>query len=109
MKEIKAFIHHNRIADVVHALKTSHFCSSPCNLSITDVYGTLKAVNNKEQDYSIEFGVDVISEVKLEIICKDELVNKAVDIIRKYSRTGQEIAGYIFISDITKAIPINNE
>ena len=39
MKEVKAFIHRNRIADVVHALKTAGFR----NISVIDVKGMLKA------------------------------------------------------------------
>ncbi len=108
MKEIKAFIHRNRVADVVHALKNSQFCSMPCNLSINDVNGTLKAIDNKEQNYSIELGVDIISEVKLELICQDAMVDEAVNLIRENARTGQSIAGYIFISDISDAIVIEN-
>jgi len=62
MKEIKAFIHRNRIADVLHALKDSHFCAGRCNLSINDVAGTLQALDSRERNYSIELGEGVITE-----------------------------------------------
>jgi len=71
MKEIKAFIHRNRIADVLHALKNGNYCDGHCHLSVNDVAGTLKALDNKEKDYSIEFGEGIITEVKLELICED--------------------------------------
>lgn len=65
MKEIKAYIHRNRVADVVRALRHAGFH----NLSIIDVKGLLKALDSQEQDYSIEIGDEVITEVKLELVC----------------------------------------
>lgn len=108
MKEIKAFIHRNRIADVLHALKNCAFCAGRCNLSINDVTGTLQALDNKEQNYSIELGEDVITEVKLELICEDERVDEAVELIRENARTGQALAGWIYTIDIANATPIEN-
>jgi len=106
MKEIKAFIHRNRIADVVHSLRNNDFCAGRCNMSINDVSGTLKAIDNKEKDYSIELGEGVITEVKLELICDDERVDEAITLIRESAQTGQDLAGWIYIYDIAKAIPI---
>jgi len=106
MKEIKAFIHRNRIADVVHSLKNNDFCKGPCNMSINDVAGTLKAIDSKEKDYSIELGEGVITEIKLELICDNERVDEAITLIRESAQTGQDIAGWIYVYDIAKAIPI---
>lgn len=105
MKEIKAFIHRNRIADVLHALTAAGFC----NLSIIDVKGTLKALDAQEQEYSVEMGETVITEVKLELVCELDRVEEVVGIIRENGRTGQSQAGWIFISNIDAAYPIENE
>ena len=43
MKEIKAYIHRNRIADVVRALEQAGYR----NLSIIDVKGMLKALDSR--------------------------------------------------------------
>ncbi|VAW53314.1 hypothetical protein MNBD_GAMMA07-2362 [hydrothermal vent metagenome] len=106
MKEIKAFIHRNRIADVVHSLRNNNFCSGRCNMSINDVSGTLQALDSKEKDYSIELGEGVITEVKLELICDDDRVDEAITLIRESAQTGQDLAGWIYIYDIAKAVPI---
>lgn len=106
MKEIKAFVHRNRIADVLHALKNANFCKGICNLSITDVAGSLQALDTKEQNYSIELGEDIITEVRLELICEDERANEAIALIRENARTGQPLAGWIYINNIADAIPI---
>ncbi len=103
MKEIKAFIHRNRIADVVRALKRANFR----NLTVIDVKGMLNALDVREQDYSIEIGEPVITEVKLELVCQDDgSTAEAVRIIQENARTGQPEAGWIYISEIQAALPI---
>lgn len=81
MKEIKAFIHRNRVADVLHALKNANFCQGACNLSVIDVAGNLQALDNKERNYSIELGEGIITEVKLELICADERTDEAIALL----------------------------
>jgi len=103
MKEIKAFIHRNRIADIVRALGAAGFR----NLSVIDVKGMLKALDTKEQKYSIEIGGEVITEIKLELVCDDEnRTAEAVGIIQEHGQTGQPEAGWIYISEIQTALPI---
>ena len=108
MKEIKAFIHRNRISDVLHALNNANFCKGVCNLSVNDVTGTLIALDNREKDYSIELGEDIITAVKLELICDDERADEAISLISENARTGQPLAGWIYTVDITNTIPIVN-
>ncbi|HFD86386.1 MAG TPA: P-II family nitrogen regulator [Gammaproteobacteria bacterium] len=102
MKEIKAFIHRNRITDVIHALQAAGFL----NLSIIDVKGTLKALDNQEQDYSVELGSVVITEMKLELVCDEARVEEAIQLIQQHARTGQTDAGWIYVIDIGQAIRI---
>jgi len=105
MKEIKAFVHRNRIADVVRALAHAGFR----DLSVIDVKGMLKALDAREEEYSIELGEKVITEVKLELVCHDEQrTAEAVNLIRDHARTGQPEAGWIYISEITAAVPIGD-
>jgi nitrogen regulatory protein P-II 1 len=107
MKEIKAFVHRNRVADIVHALRNADFCSGICNLSVVDVTGTLQALDTKEQSFSLELGQEAITEVKLELVCEDDRADEAVRIIREKGRTGQKTAGWIFINDIGAAYRID--
>lgn len=103
MKEIKVFIHRNRVADVVRALGAAGFR----NLSVIDVMGMLKALDTKERQYSIELGSEVITEMKLELVCDDDKrTAEAVRIIQEHGRTGQPEAGWIYISEIQAALPI---
>lgn len=105
MIEIKAFIHRTRVVDVIRALKSSGFR----NLTVIDVKGMLKSLDDIEQDYSVELGEAVITEVKLEFVCEDQQEDEAVNIIREKGHTGQEIAGWIYVSSINNTYAIDGE
>lgn len=102
MNEIKAFIHRNRVADVVRALDGAGFH----NLSVVDVRGLLRALDALEQEYSLEIGGKVITEVKIELVCAQERVDEAVELIRRHARTGHVDAGWIYVAEISRAVRI---
>ncbi len=111
MKEIKAYIHNHRIADVIRALKESALCNPDgtpgCrNLAVIPVKILLKAMDAREQHYSIELAETVINESKLELVCEDHQVDELVAIIGHAARTGQAEAGWIYVSDIVSAAAI---
>ncbi len=103
-REVKAFIHRNRVADVVNALNRANFH----NISVVDVQGILKTIGDDDENhYSVEVGQKVVKEVKLELVCDtDARVESAVKAIREHARTGQASAGWIFITEIQSAIEI---
>src|SRR3546814_4241830 len=76
MKQIKAFVHRNRVSDLIHELDAAGFR----RLSVFDVKGLLRALSSREQQYSVEFGDKVISEIQMELFCEDNEVELAVDI-----------------------------
>ena len=102
MIEIKAFIHRSRAASVVRALRKGGFT----NMTAVDVKGMVKALDEKEQQYSTELGDRVITEVKLELVCEDDRLSEAADLIRANGKTDMEESGFIYVSQITAAIPI---
>lgn len=103
--EIKAYVHRNRIADVIDALYGAGFN----NLSVIDVQGMMHALNNSEQRYSVELGQKVVAEVKLELVCETEnRTAEAVALIREHAKTGQPSAGWIYLTEIRSAIEITN-
>ena len=105
VREIKAYVHRNRIADVVDALYTAGFR----NLTVIDVEGLLKALDHREQRYSVEIGRKVVTEVKLELVCESEnKTAQAVSLIREHAKTGQSSAGWIYITEIKSTIEITD-
>lgn len=111
MKEIKAYIHNHRIADVIRALKEFGQCNvdpaKGCrNLTVIPVQSLLQAADAREQHYSVELAEAVINESKLDLICEDHQVDELVGIIGRAARTGQAEAGWIYVSDIIQAVPV---
>lgn len=102
MKEIKAFIHRARIADVVHELRAAGFNE----ISMIDVKGTLQALNNDEREYSLEIGQEIITETKLEIFCEEARLEDALHIIRLNAKTSQPVSGWLYVSE-TVAMPMD--
>lgn len=112
MKEIKAYVHNNRISSVIQALKESAawnngINASRHNLTVYAVKGSLLAIDGMERHYSVELGEEVINEYKLELLCDDDQVDELMDIIKKNARTGQAEAGWICVLDIVQAMPIS--
>lgn len=111
MKEIKAFIHKNRIGDVVQALLhhghlESNHADHCRNISVAEIQSLSQALDSREQRFSVELGQAVIAEARLELLCEDDHVDEIVALILDTARTGQEEAGWIYITNIERAIPI---
>jgi nitrogen regulatory protein P-II 1 len=102
MKQLKAFVHHNRVGDLIHALDAAGFR----RVSLFDVKGLLRALNAREQEYSVELGDKVISEVQIEVFCEDADVVRAVELVRQVGRTGHRDGGWVYVSPIEQAFPI---
>ena len=103
MKQIKAFVHRNRVSDLIHQLAAAGFQ----RLSLFEVKGLLRALNAREQQFSVEFGDQMISEVQLELFCEDDDVLRAVDIFQRIGRTGRSEAGWLYVSHVEQTIAID--
>ena len=103
MKYVKAFVHRNRVGDLVHALEVEGFRQ----LSLFDVRGLLRALSPREQDYSVELGGSVISEVQMQLFCEDERVPRAVEIFRTVGRTGRAESGWVDVGPVEPAHSID--
>jgi nitrogen regulatory protein P-II 1 len=56
-----------------------------------------------------EYSVDLLPKVKLEVVVRDEMLDKAVQAIIEAARTGAIGDGKIFVSKIEEAIRIRND
>lgn len=111
MKEIKAYVHRNRIAAVIAALKASDAWntaeSGEHNLTAYMVKGSLLPLEGGEQRYSVDLGDSVVNEYKLELHCADVHVEDLVQIIHGAARTGQSNSGWIYVAEIVSATAIH--
>ena len=111
MKEIKAYVHANRIAEVIAALKDSSAWGTVCgadphNLTVYIVKGSLVPIDDRERQYSMELGDEVVNGYKLELLCDEAHVDELVAIIRAVARTGQANAGWVYVTEVQLALPI---
>ncbi len=112
MKEIKAYVHRSRIADVIAALKDSPAWGGARggrrhNLAVYIVKGSLLPLDNAEQHYAVDLGDEVVNEYKLELLCEDGEVEPLTAAITAAARTGQAVAGWITVIDVVSATPIH--
>lgn len=112
MKEIKAYIHKSRVADVIQALKeTGHLdAKGNCgchNLFVQMGHGVMMSSDKQEQHYSVDLSEPVIDEYKLEFLCEDSHVEEMVDVIKQTAHTGKSKAGWIIVADVVSAISIH--
>lgn len=111
MKGINAYVHSDRTANVIAALKALPVWSvggnGDHNLTVYMSKGSLVALDNSEKRYSAELGEEVVKEYKLEMHCSDEYADQLVEVISRVARTGQETAGWVYAIDIAKAIRVS--
>ena len=111
MKEIRAYVHRNRVADVIAAIKSSPAWSAAAslrgrNLAVYMVKGSLLPLDDEERHYSLDLGDEVVNEYKLEVLCEATEVDELVAAIRQTARTGQPQAGWITVVDLDRAVSI---
>lgn len=108
MKEIKAFIHVRRAADVLQALKEAEAHGIRINnLAVFPVQALLKESSAGETRYSLEFG-EVINEVKVELLCPDDVVAPLVELIKRLAQTGGHEEGWVVVTETLGAELVGN-
>lgn len=111
MRELKAYVHRSRVADVVAALKASPAWGGERgdrrhNLALYVVKCFLHADESSEQHFSMELGDEVVTEYKLELLCEDAETEELAKAIAVAGHTGQRVAGWITVTELVHATPI---
>ncbi len=107
MKEIKAFIRQHRIANVLQTLRDLKAADiSYHNITVSQVQRPLASEDPAQQHYSLDLAETVVSEYKLDLVCTDEVADELIGAITTAAHTGLPDAGWIFVSEVTKAIEI---
>jgi nitrogen regulatory protein P-II 1 len=104
MKEIKAYIRPERVDNVVRDLEAAGFCC----MTIVDVSGLGEYADPEKAKYSFKFVEKYSRNIKIELVCTDEQVEKAVAAIIKGGRTQKSGDGILFVSTIDRAVKIKN-
>ena len=102
MKQITAIVKPFKLEEVREALGQV----GVTGLTVTEVKGFGRQKGHTELYRGAEYVVDFLPKVKIEIVIGDDLVERAIDAIRRAAQTGRIGDGKIFVSNIEEAIRI---
>lgn len=104
MKEIKAYIKPHKLTEVAQAL---HNIKGLSGMSVNDIKGFGRGRGENEKNQIILDMIAYVPHVKLEIVCRDELVEEVVSAIEKAAHTGLRGDGKIYVSNVEEAVRIS--
>jgi nitrogen regulatory protein P-II 1 len=102
MKKIEAVIKPFKLDEVKEALHEVGLQG----ITVVEAKGFGRQKGHTELYRGAEYIVDFLPKVKLEIICEDNVVERAVEAIVNAARTGRIGDGKIFISSVEEVIRI---
>lgn len=102
MKKLEAIIRHFKLEDVKNSLSEAGIQG----MTVSEVRGFGRQRGHKETYRGAEYTVDFLPKVKIELVVKDEDVDRAVEAITSMARTGQIGDGKIFVSPLDNVIRI---
>jgi len=103
MKEIKAYIKPHKLTEVTLAL---HKIEKLAGMSVVDVRGFGRSRGKNSRHRIVEDLVDYVPHVKIEIVCRDELVEEIVSVIERTAHTGLRGDGKIYVLAVETAVRI---
>jgi nitrogen regulatory protein P-II 1 len=102
MKKIEAVIKPFKLDEVKEALQQV----GVQGITVIEAKGFGRQKGHTELYRGAEYVVDFLPKVKIEVVIGDELVDSAIDAIRKAAQTGRIGDGKIFVSTIEEVIRI---
>lgn len=104
MKKIEAYIKSHRLTDVVEHL---HIIDKLTGLSIHEIKGFGRTRGEGEPVRIVDNAISWVPHVKLEIFCRDELVEALIEAILEGAHTGLRADGKIYVSPVEDAVRIS--
>jgi len=105
MKKIEAVIQPHKLEDVKAALKAIGIDG----MTITEVRGHGRQKGHKEIYRGMEYEVDLLPKMKIEMVVPSARSEEVVQTILNSARTGKIGDGKIFLFDVAEAIRIRND
>jgi len=102
MKLIIAYIQPHKLQDVKKAL----YKAEVYKMSVTNALGCGEQKGYHESYRGIEFEVNLLKKVRLEIAVNEDFVEKTINAIVEGAKTGQIGDGKIFVLDLPECIRI---
>jgi nitrogen regulatory protein P-II 1 len=105
MKKIEAIIQPHKLEDVKEALKAIGIDG----MTITEVRGHGRQKGHKEIYRGMEYQVDLLPKIKVEMVIPDTRYDEVIQTLVKSAHSGKIGDGKIFVYDVVEAIRIRND
>jgi nitrogen regulatory protein P-II 1 len=105
MKKIEAIIQPHKLEEVKEALKAIGIDG----MTITEVRGHGRQKGHKEIYRGMEYQVDLLPKIKVEMVIPDARYDEVIQTLVKSAHTGKIGDGKIFVFDVLEAIRIRND
>ena len=105
MKKIEAIIQPHKLEDAKEALKNI----GVDGMTITEVRGHGRQKGHTEVYRGMEYKVDLLPKVKLEMVVSDKRSDEVIRTLVTAARTGKIGDGKIFVFDVADAVRIRND
>ena len=105
MKKIEAIIQPHKLEQVRDALKAI----GVDGMTVMEVRGHGRQKGHKEIYRGMEYQVDLLPKVKLEMVVPNERADEIISTLVQSARTGKIGDGKVFVYDVAEAIRIRND
>jgi nitrogen regulatory protein P-II 1 len=105
MKKIEAIIQPHKLEEVKEALKNIGIDG----MTVIEVRGHGRQKGHKEVYRGMEYQVDLLPKIKLEMVVPDTRADEVTQTLANAARTGKIGDGKIFVFDVGEAIRIRND
>ena len=105
MKKIEAIIQPHKLEDAKEALKSI----GVDGMTITEVRGHGRQKGHTEVYRGMEYKVDLLPKVKLELVVSDQRADEVIRTLAAAARTGKIGDGKIFVYAVADAVRIRND
>jgi len=103
MKEIKAIIRPSKLLEVTEEL---HRIEGLPGVTVSEIKGFGKGRAKNAKDKIVYEMVEFIPRIQLEVVVNDEMVDQVVNVIQKFSHTGNTGDGKIFVANVEEVVKI---
>lgn len=105
MKKIEAVIQPHKLEEVKEALKSIGIDG----MTISEVRGHGRQKGHKEIYRGMEYQVDLLPKVKIEMVVTDDRKDEVVNTLVAAARSGKIGDGKIFVFNVEEAVRIRND
>jgi nitrogen regulatory protein P-II 1 len=103
MKEIKAVIRPSKLLEVTEEL---HRIDGLPGVTVSEIKGFGKGRARNAKDKIVYEMVEFVPRIQLEVVVNNEMVEEVVNVIQRFSHTGNTGDGKIFVVNVEETVKI---